>query len=45
MTTKDGRNKTTKSRKNLNARRNGNLQILGILEEDTIKHAEMEEKN
>ena len=28
-TANDGRNRTTKSRKNQNARRNGNLQIIG----------------
>ena len=43
-TTNDGRNRTIKSRKNQNARRKGNLQILGILEADTIKQEEMKEK-
>ena len=36
-----GSNKTTKSRQNQNARRNGNLQIL---EADPIKYTEMKEK-
>ena len=41
----DRRNSFTKSRKNQNARRKGNLQILGRkLEADTIKQAEMKEK-
>ena len=42
-TTNDGRNRTTKSRKNLNALRKRN-KYLGILGADTIKHAEMKEK-
>ena len=37
-TTNEGRNRTTKSRKKQNVRRNGNLQIL---EADTIKQAKM----
>ena len=43
--TNDGSNRSTKSRKNQNAQRKGNLKYLGILEEDTIKQAEMKEKN
>ena len=43
--TPDRRKETTKSRKNYNAWRKGNLQILVDLEADTIKHIEMKEKN
>ena len=42
--TNDGRNRTSKSRKNQNNRTTGNLQILGILEADTIKHVKIKEK-
>ena len=40
-TTTDGRNRTTKSRKNKNARKMETYKCLGIYEVDTIKHAEM----
>ena len=36
--------RTTESRKNQNAKRKGNLQILKILVAGTIKQAEMKEK-
>ena len=45
MTTYNGKIRTTKSRKNQNAWRKGNLQTLGIVEADTIKRVEMKEKN
>ena len=43
-TTHDGRNGTTKSRKNQNARRKETYKYLLILEVDTIKQVEMKEK-
>ena len=43
-TAKDGRNTTTKSGKNLNARRKGKLQALGNIGVDTIKKVVMKEK-
>ena len=39
--TNDERNRTTKSRKNQNTQRKGSLQMLGILEVDTIKQVEI----
>ena len=44
QTTHDRRSQTTKSNSNQNAQRKGNLQILGILEANTIKQVEMKEK-
>ena len=44
QTTYDWRNGTTKSREDLNTRRKRNVQILGILEADTIKQMEMKNK-
>ena len=41
--THDRRNGTTKSRKNKNTKRKGNVQILGILEVDNIKQMDMKE--
>ena len=43
--TLDRRNGTAKSRQGYNARSKWNLQILGILEADTIKQKEMKEKS
>ena len=43
-TTNDGWNWTTTSRRNQRAQRKRNLQILGILEDNAIKHVEMKEK-
>ena len=43
-TRNDARKRTTKSRKNQNARRKKTYTYLGILEADTIKHAEGKEK-
>ena len=43
-TANDGRNRTTKSRKNQNARKKGTFNYLGILEGDTIKQVEIKEK-
>ena len=43
-TLNDERNKTMIYRKNQNTWRKGNYKYLGILEADTIKHAEIKEK-
>ena len=45
QTTHDGWSRTTKSSKNQNARRKGNLQILENIGNNTIKQVEMKEKN
>ena len=42
--TNDGKNKTTKSRKNQKAWSKEHFKYLGILEADTIKHVERKEK-
>ena len=44
-TTNDGRNRTSKSRKNQKAQRNETYKYLGILEANPIKQVEMKEKN
>ena len=43
--TNDGRNRTTKSRKNRNARRKGNLKILGNIESGYYQTSRDEGKN